>query len=103
MGSIKSTKRQNILQMYDYHCAYCGREITDENGTIDHKQPQIYGGTNKYENLLPCCGMCNGIKSDRSVEEYRNYVAIRINELFYFGLRPESITFYFEKYYERKD
>ena len=97
MSKCRAGKRTEILSMFDWRCAYCASPIDEDNGTLDHKIPKIYGGTRKHSNLFPCCCQCNNLKSDRSIEEFRNYLAIRLNEVWNIGFKPTIITFLFEK------
>lgn len=39
--------------------------------TIDHVQPKDLGGGNERGNLLPACVTCNGLKSNITLEEFR--------------------------------
>ncbi len=56
----------------EYACHYCGR--TDGKPTKDHKVPKAFGGrTLGRANLVPCCYMCNVIKSAR---HYGMFVAL---------------------------
>ena len=95
MSHVKATKRRLVLEMYDYHCAYCGCELDDYNSTLDHVVPKIKGGTNHHQNLMPSCGRCNSIKSDLSIDEYRDYLLIRLNGIYPTGMT--EIVFYFER------
>ena len=90
MGTPKQSKKIVIWEKYNYHCSYCGCELTYLNRTIDHIIPKIYGGTNSYKNLFPSCKKCNESKSDRSIEEYRNFLAIKINEIFISGTKQRG-------------
>lgn len=78
--AVKKHKRLSIYQRDGYKCWYCGTEIVVCDGTInsrtgalDHKTPVKKGGTNSADNLVCCCWACNSRKSDKTVEEYRNY------------------------------
>ena len=95
MSHVKATKRRLVMEMYDYHCAYCGCELDDYNSTLDHVVPKIKGGTNHHQNLMPSCGRCNSIKTDMLIYEYRAYLLNRLNSIFPTGLT--EIEFYFEK------
>ena len=32
--------RQDVLEKYNNHCAYCGKEIDLKSMQVDHKQPR---------------------------------------------------------------
>jgi len=71
-----------LFERYSWMCGYCGlRPATD----MDHIIPAILHGmeaeqrrlgarppTNDIENFMPACGVCNGAKGSRTVEQWRN-------------------------------
>lgn len=59
--------RHNVYRRDGYKCVYCG---SDRNLTLDHMIPKSKGGENNWKNLVTCCGKCNRIKGDTSVEEF---------------------------------
>jgi 5-methylcytosine-specific restriction endonuclease McrA len=59
--------RQNIFKRDDNECIYCGA-TTDL--TIDHVIPRSKGGSNTWENLVTCCGICNVRKCSKDVDEF---------------------------------
>lgn len=40
-------------------CCYCGKPITAENSTLEHKKPIFLGGEHKEENFALSCPKCN--------------------------------------------
>jgi len=79
--------REKVLKKYDYHCAYCGKELTINTLTIDHIIPKFrkysdeellkYGrerGKCIIENFNPCCMSCNSSKSTFTIEQWRNEI-----------------------------
>jgi 5-methylcytosine-specific restriction endonuclease McrA len=59
-------------------CLYCARGA--ENGislTIDHVQPVATGGSDEPQNLVTCCGDCNSLKRDMSLEGWALYLRER--------------------------
>jgi CRISPR/Cas system Type II protein with McrA/HNH and RuvC-like nuclease domain len=51
--------RENIKEIWNYQCAYCG---SVENLTIDHIVPQSRGGMDVTKNVVCCCHSCNQSK-----------------------------------------
>lgn len=51
----------------NFQCVYCESE---ENLSLDHRTPEIRGGTHDIENLQTTCTSCNGAKRDMTHEEY---------------------------------
>jgi hypothetical protein len=59
--------RLQVLQKYDFKCAFCGRSPAIDKGVIlhiDHILPIAKGGTTELENLRTLCKECNLGKSD---------------------------------------
>jgi len=69
-GIVDDSMRAIVFAVDDWQCVYCG--ATDEKlMTIDHRIPQIHGGTSAFENLLTACKSCNSAKHDKTPEEAR--------------------------------
>ena len=99
--AINANKRHYVFMKTFYHCAYCGKILSDKNDlTIDHKNPKAKGGTNEMDNLVGCCKSCNQIKSDRTVDEFRKKLidAANISNAFSGERYNTNIQFFFEKY-----
>lgn len=59
-------------------CCYCGEKVNPfiKNGyTYEHVDPQANGGGNGQENLMPCCKSCNSQKKDKTLGDYRRWLA----------------------------
>jgi len=73
------TEKDYLQKLEDsgHRCYYCGRDLR-ELPTIqnhhDHVIPLSIGGTNTIDNIVPCCGSCNASKSNRTPEEYAEYL-----------------------------
>lgn len=52
------------------HCAYCGIPISIHEVTVDHVDPQIQGGAESLNNLVPACIDCNQEKGGEQVEQF---------------------------------
>jgi 5-methylcytosine-specific restriction endonuclease McrA len=118
-----------VLDKSNGKCWYCGRVLTIESRTLnggaikgvsaeyfistyvmDHFIPKKRGGTDDFENLVPACWSCNGMKRARTIEEWREVLTRLENgvpkftdeQLFYLekiGVRLpvyEPHVFYFE-------
>jgi len=62
--------RFEILKRDEFRCQYCG--ATPQEGVvlvIDHIYPKSKGGSNKMDNLITACQICNGGKKDAILEE----------------------------------
>jgi len=61
-------KRPSKLAIYfrdNFTCAYCGKQLTLSECTIDHVVPRSKGGDWSWENLVTACKECNSKKADR--------------------------------------
>lgn len=65
-----------IILKFGHRCAYCGDEPADQM-EADHVVPLSRGGSDALSNLLPACKPCNGSKSARSLDEWRQWRADR--------------------------
>ncbi|GGH72733.1 hypothetical protein GCM10010978_09920 [Compostibacillus humi] len=51
-------------------CAYCGKEVPEQDRTLDHITPIKYGGSNTFDNVMMACRSCNSAKADRPVYDF---------------------------------
>jgi hypothetical protein len=65
--------RENRLKIYErdnYHCTYCGKQLTRFTATLDHITPVSAGGDNSAENLKTACLQCNSRKTARPLGDF---------------------------------
>jgi len=63
INTLTAKEWLDILEKYNYVCAYCGTEFGCENlPTKDHVIPISKGGNNVKENIVPACRSCNAKK-----------------------------------------
>lgn len=99
--AISANKRHNVFMKTFYHCAYCGKILSNADDlTIDHKNPKAKGGKDEIDNLVGCCKSCNQIKADSTVSEFRKKLseAAKISNMFSGERYNTNIQFFFEKY-----
>ena len=99
--AISASKRHAVFMKTYYHCAYCGKILSDvDDLTIDHKNPKAKGGTDELDNLVGCCKSCNQMKADKTVAEFRKKLieAATICNTFSGERYNTSVAFFFEKY-----
>ena len=108
--AVPKDMRREVYEMYDGHCAYCGKEIDISEMQVDHVQAVYLGGKDEIANYRPACRSCNFYKSTMSVEGLREQLGLiigRLEKLLTFRLalahgliqltgRP--VKFYFEEY-----
>lgn len=61
-----------ILYKYNFVCAYCEKDVSDDFH-IDHKFPLSRGGGNDITNLALSCPTCNYKKNDKTDLEFVGY------------------------------
>ena len=68
--SIPKKVREQVYQLCNGHCAYCGCEITMKEMQVDHFLPFEFGAAiadgrgdiDSIDNFLPSCRSCNNYK-----------------------------------------
>lgn len=127
---IHGLKRLNVFNLFQGHCAYCGSIISFNAFQVDHvisiarfrynssfsikniccTSGSLLASVNDTSNLHPSCHSCNLLKKDKSIEEFRFYIATLVSSVLVkslmfrtaitFGLiqsKVIDILFYFEK------
>lgn len=87
-GDTNDFVRLRVAGLYANRCAYCGR-LRKRRGqmTCDHLIPIAQGGSTWENNLLPSCRVCNNLKGDETIPEFRE----RLRHLAS-TVRPTNIT-----------
>ena len=82
MMSAPSKKSVQVYQKTGGRCWYCGcnvdpyaGQVTAKLFVVEHQTPLSRGGTHDIGNLVPACLSCNSQKGDKTLEEYRSYMA----------------------------
>lgn len=63
---------QELVSLYSSSCFYCGSK---EKIQADHVVPLSRGGRHSIGNLVPACRSCNSSKSDKTIMEWRIWLA----------------------------
>jgi 5-methylcytosine-specific restriction endonuclease McrA len=70
-GKCTADEWQEILEYFNYHCAYClQHESMVGRLSMDHMTPITRGGDNSPDNIVPACKPCNSSKYNLTVLEY---------------------------------
>jgi 5-methylcytosine-specific restriction endonuclease McrA len=72
--SAPKALRQAVYERDGFACVYCGEK--DQRLSLDHRVPEIRGGTHDISNLATACLACNGAKRDMTETEYRDSVTL---------------------------
>jgi len=67
---LKKDTRLKVFESGNHVCCYCGKELTENNFTVDHTLPLNRGGGNEISNYQLCCYRCNTLKSDYTDNEF---------------------------------
>lgn len=62
---------QQLRQLNERKCYYCGETLSDEELTLDHYYQKSCGGISIPINLKPCCKSCNIMKADFMPEQFK--------------------------------
>jgi HNH endonuclease len=62
---VSPSERQQLRELYDFHCGYCGVSEVEVGSdlTCDHFQPTSQGGADTLDNYVYCCHGCNSFKN----------------------------------------
>lgn len=66
---------EHVRTTYKPICYYCGKKLSNEEKSVDHKIPLIRGGKTVIENLAITCKECNVDKNCLTDKEYLHYRA----------------------------
>lgn len=108
---ISPSKRKEVYNLYGGRCAYCGQEIIYDDMHVDHFVARTGKNNDILSNYKPSCEVCNQEKNNLSIEEFRQHIEKRYENLkkkniyksaLLYGFieetfKNEPIIFYFEK------
>lgn len=60
--------RQHIFESWEWKCAYCDKQLSQDSATIDHILPKHKGGQNVKNNMLCSCSECNRLKGSEVLD-----------------------------------
>lgn len=64
-NSLTGKKWKEILEQFDYRCAYCGGKSPEIHQ--EHIVPLSKGGAHSVDNVVPACPRCNMAKGTKSL------------------------------------
>lgn len=94
--------REGIFKDWDWSCAYCDKQLSASEATIDHVIPKHKGGHSTRSNMVCSCSTCNRNKGSQNVFEYMspdnaNYSEQRVGKLKeWMDQRPCSVRLFTE-------
>jgi 5-methylcytosine-specific restriction endonuclease McrA len=76
--TFSRAKRMRIFKRDGWQCFYCSRAVVMASegadrpswASVDHRVPQSRGGSHKLENLVTACMSCNGLKRNKTADEF---------------------------------
>ena len=70
INTLTSKEWADIVEAYNYRCAYCDVEFEVENMPHrEHVIPISKGGDNTKENVVPACKSCNSKKGNKILDK----------------------------------
>lgn len=74
ISTIQMVYEDNIKKHGTLTCYLCLKPIMFGQDDLEHRIPEIYGGTNGYDNLAVSCHSCNSKKKRKTEAQYRKVV-----------------------------
>lgn len=94
---LKKRLQKAAFDKTDGRCWYCGIGLTRGKVpdyktlfTVDHQIPTVKDGANYESNTVAACFSCNSTKGKKTVEEYRQWIAMTCGAFF----TPKQIEFW---------
>jgi hypothetical protein len=72
--------RESIFEDWNWSCAYCDKQLSDRDATIDHIVPKHKGGHSTRNNLACACTNCNRAKGSQHVFDYMGPANLNYSE-----------------------
>ena len=66
---MASVKLQKLLFLQGGKCFFCGRQLAEGEGSIEHLVAKSLGGTDALDNLVAICKNTNALMEDMSVKQ----------------------------------
>lgn len=90
VNKIPAKTRRKVYASTGGRCWYCGAKLSysqkdaDKGGAplvlcVDHVVAKHLGGENDSANMVPSCKPCNSAKRVKTVTEFRQYMARKVN------------------------
>lgn len=70
-GDLTAIQWQNILEIFDFKCAYCG---STEKLSMEHIVPVAKGGAFTKSNIIVACQHCNSSRGSKDLDEWLKHV-----------------------------
>lgn len=86
-GLVFNLKKQEFVTIITKACVYCGDRLTNthrkkcNNGNFSYTGIDRHDNSKGYikDNCVPCCSVCNRMKTNMSVEDFKNKIIKIIN------------------------
>lgn len=79
MNPLTREKLVRLCEAQNWRCCYCGIPMEigrpgDDTPTFEHVVPKIAEGSDRWENLVAACRLCNNARSAMKAETYLRFV-----------------------------
>ena len=79
---VYSMPNEIMIKIFKSECYYCGQVPSNKMKICGQNQPYAYNGLDRIDNnrgyvpdnVVPCCKRCNKAKSNKTKEEFLNWV-----------------------------
>lgn len=81
-GFIFELRKDEFVDIVTKECIYCGDKLTNEHNKPFNNGNFLYTGIDRYDNekgyiksnCVPCCSVCNRMKTNMGVQEFKNRI-----------------------------
>lgn len=79
--------KEEFIEIATKECIYCGDKLTNTHKKLHNNGDFSYTGIDRYdnkkgyekENCVPCCSVCNRLKTDMSIKDFKNKIVSILN------------------------
>lgn len=97
-------KRKYVYEKTNGFCIYCGCQLDFIDFHMEHIIPKSINSGSSVDRLFPSCPLCNLIKHDKTIDDFRkkieedifnsSHVKLAVK---YHKLKKRKVVFYFER------
>ena len=85
--NLSNQTKEEFIERATKECMYCGDKLTNTHKKLHNNGDFSYTGIDRYdnkkgyekENCVPCCSVCNRLKTDMSIKDFKNKIVSILN------------------------